>query len=158
MYPAGEARVRADAVTLSFSPIEGGASYGVAVEAVDGSRVFEQQTNVSPVPIPIGILKPATPYYWTVRTVDSAGASARGQAAFATLSIQDAQAREAVRASLEAEGEARSLGLLAQIDRRLGLLDESRADLRRAVNKSPDDPALREALAQLEQQMARKRH
>jgi hypothetical protein len=153
LYPSANARARPEAIVLSFLPVEGAASYAVDVTADDGSRVFGVETNASEVPVPAGVLKPGRTYHWTVRTKGAFGAAAQGEAELNTLSSEHARARERLRASLESAGDARSLGFLAEIDRRLGLLMEARDELRRAVSSAPSDPSLREALARVDHEI-----
>jgi hypothetical protein len=102
--------------------------------------------------VPAGTLKPGTTYFWRVETLDRFGAAARGEAGFSTVGADTQRSRDALAAAIGTSESPRALGLLAEIDRRIGLLRESRDGFRAAVARAPEDKALREALARIEQQ------
>ncbi|MBW8879134.1 MAG: hypothetical protein JF614_29690 [Acidobacteria bacterium] len=130
LYPGHGAATLAGATVLRFEPIEGGARYRVEVQDRQGKLIFEAETTASAVTLPTGLLRPGTSYDWSVRTVERAGPVAQGKADFVTLSSRTAKAREALRNALMKEGDSTSLALLAEVDRSLGLLAESRDELR----------------------------
>jgi hypothetical protein len=154
LYPDRGAATLADSTVLRFTPVRNASRYRVEVETETGASVFQGETESPTVAIAAGILKPATKYYWQVRTMDSVGQVARGSAEFVTLGSETARARAALEAALAGAGEAASLALLAEIDRSLGLLVEARDEFRAALARAPGDVALRHALDRLEQQLA----
>jgi hypothetical protein len=153
LYPSVGATTRADETTLEFARAAGAGPYKVQVDDRDGVSVFKAETDVSQVSVPAGVLKSASLYYWTVRASGPGGGSA--QASFRTLSAGDERARERFKAAIEETNDARALGVLAELDRRLGLIAEARKELQAAVRAAPEDAALRSALARLEAQINR---
>lgn len=152
LYPHCGAAVLAEEARLHFQPVTGAREYRIEVQDGQSRTVFQADTESSPVKVPAGMLQSGHRYWWTVHTLDRPGAVARGGAELVTLGADAARAREKAREVLEAEGPG-SLPLLAEIDRSLGLLREAREDLRTALESAPSDPALREALAELEMQL-----
>jgi len=152
LYPRGGAATLAGATTLRFEPVAGGGKYQVEVQDRQGSVVFSTETTV-PVVNPGRVLEPGVRYDWTVRTLERVGPVATGQADFVTLTAEEARKREALRKAVEAAGDGATLALLAEVDRRLGLLIEARDELQVAVRESPGDSALAEALATLERHL-----
>lgn len=153
LYPAGGAMSLADSTVLRFSPVHEAAGYVVEVEDEMGRTVFQAQTQAPSVAVSGGILKPGSSYYWRVRTLEAIGPARRGEARFATLAGEDTRLRAALREALEPKGEVESLALLAEVDRRLGLLSEAREGLRAALARAPEDESLRQALAAVEKQL-----
>jgi hypothetical protein len=154
LYPDAGSATLADSTVLRFMPVPDASRYRVEVETETGTSVFHVETPSSIVNVARGILKPGARYYWQVRTLDRIGQVARGAAEFVTLGADTAGARARLEESLEREGDASSLALLAEIDRRLGLHVEAREKFRTAVARTPADVALRQALDRLEQQLA----
>lgn len=152
LYPRHEAAVLAEEAVLRFRPVTGARGYRIEVQDDEGQIVFQTDVASPPVKLPAGILHTDRRYWWTVRTVDRPGAVARGEAELVTLSEDAARMREEARRILEAEA-PESLPLLVEIDRSLGLLFEAREDLRKALEGEPADPALQEALAEVERQL-----
>ena len=150
LYPADPAAALADRTVLRFEPVAGAAKYRLEVEDERGAGVAEFETSEPAVAVSAGVLAPGRTYYWRVSSLDSAGSPARGAAQFATLSEENAVARRALRAALENTGDPRSLALLAEIDRALGLMWEARETLQEAARKAPDDPDIRSALERIE--------
>ena len=150
LYPADQAAALADRTVLRFEPVTGAAKYKVEVEDERGARIAEFETSEPAVAVSAGVLAPGRSYYWRVSSLDSVGPPARGAAQFVTLNEQNAGARRALRAALEDTGDPRSLALLAEIDRALGLLWEARETLQEAVRKAPEDADIRSALERIE--------
>jgi hypothetical protein len=163
--PPGGVRVRSDVVsglkpthavlsteptTLRFDRVRGASRYSVEVDDETGRRLIAGETSEPEFVIPAGTLQSGAAYYWRVQTIDKVGAAARGSSRFTTLSHEQMQMREAIRQTLVSEGGAGSLALLAEIDRRLGLLQEALTGFRAALREKPDDPAIEEAIRQLE--------
>jgi hypothetical protein len=148
-----------DAVTLAphtqlrFAPVAGAGTYDIEIEDYSGRRVFGFETRDSEVIVPSGVLEPGVAYQWTVRTLDLFGATARGTGQFRTLSSEDERDREALRRSLDAEGGARALALLAAVDQRLGLYAEALEGFREALRRTPDDMPIAKAIRSLEERL-----
>lgn len=154
LYPRGDGATLPESTVLRFSPAPGASRYRVELEDETGRTIFDAETQATSVGVPAGIVKPGSRYFWKVRTLDRMGAAVRGESAFGTLSAEDIGRRAAVKAVLEDKGDAPSLALLAEIDRRLGLLAEAREEFRAALAKSPGDDAIRRALGEIEQRLA----
>jgi CHAT domain-containing protein/Tfp pilus assembly protein PilF len=153
LYPRRGAAALAGVTVLRFEPVEGAGKYGLEVQDRQGNVVFAIEVTASPVSLPAEVLQPGTHYHWTVRTLERVGPVAKGEADFVTLPSGLAQKRETLRTAVEAAGDGASLVLLAEVDRSLGMLIESRDGLRAAVEKSPGDAALAEELAVIERQL-----
>ena len=145
LYPDRGSATLAESTVLRFAPDPHASRYAVEVQTESGTRVLQVETQSPAVVVSAGILRPGARYYWQVRTLDKTGQVARGAAEFVTVSEKTARARAALKAALDAAGDATSLALAAEIDRSLGLHAEARAQLRAAVAKAPDDVALRRA-------------
>jgi hypothetical protein len=154
LYPREDSASLPESTALLFAPADGAGRYRVEVEDESGRTIFEAETESSVVRVPAGILKAGTRYYWKVRTVGRVGPALRGESEFATLSAQDAEKRAALKASLETNGDAESLALLAEIDHRLGLLTEAREEFRSALSKAPKQEGVRKALEEVEKQLS----
>ena len=150
LYPRGDSRTLHDGTVLRFSPVAGATTYKVEVEDETGKTVFDTEVHSSSVAISPGILRPAARYVWRVRTLDRPGLAARGEEEFETLSADDAAQRALLKQALERSGDAASLPLLAEIDRRLGLLFDAREEFRTALAKSPENEGIRLALKRLD--------
>jgi hypothetical protein len=163
--PAGGIRLRgtemvglrpADSVTLPertilrFTPVAGASRYGLEIEDVAGQRIFSAESTTASVSVPAGILAPQSVYYWTVRTLDKAGATVRGAAEFRTLSSEDGRLRQALRGSIDDDVHGDALAFLAEVDRRLGLYQEALDGFRAALARRPDDVTLQQAVRRLE--------
>lgn len=153
LHPASGDRSLADQAALLFQPVQGASKYRVEVADAGGQVVFTTETSVTEVTVPAGLLKPAGTYYWRVETLDRFGAAARGEAQFSTADTGTERSRAAMADMLTASSDARALGLLAEIDRRIGLPLMARDGLRAAVARAPEDTVLRAALDRVEQQL-----
>jgi hypothetical protein len=136
-------------LTLRFTPVRGASRYAVEIESADGRRIAGGETTSPAFVVPAGVLEPGATYVWTVQTVDKIGDAARGAARFTTLSIDDVQARAALRAAADT-GASESLALLAEVDRRLELYPEALAGFRAALKRAPKDRTLLEAIRDIE--------
>jgi hypothetical protein len=154
LYPRGEVSALPDETQLRFAPVPGAASYRVEVEDESGVVVFQAEVESPGVRVSPGVLKPGARYFWMVRTLRGSGSPARGEAEFATLRAEVIESRAKLRHALEKPDEAASLALLAEVDRELGLLAEAHDAFRAALDRTPDDAALRNALRQLEATLA----
>jgi len=153
LYPRGWAAALAGATVLRFNPVDGGGKYQIEIQNRQGNAVFMQETAITEVTVPAGLLKPGMRYDWTVRTVERVGPVARGEAGFVTLPADIAEAREALRRAVGREEGDPSQALLADIDLGLGMLVEARDELRLALGGTSEDAALRAVLADLERKL-----
>ena len=153
LYPRCGAATLAAATVLRFEAVDGAGKYQIEVQDRQGNVVFETETETPTVSIPAGALQTDESYHWTVRTLERVGPVAKGEADFVTLPSSLAEKREALRKAVEKEGDGASLALLAEVDRSLGLWAEARDELRAAVQSSPSDAALAEALAEIERRL-----
>lgn len=152
-YPGDGFSVLADRAVLEFRVVDGAHRYRVEIQNEAGKAIFQVETQAAKVHVSPGVLQRGSSYYWTVRSLDRQGAVARGESSFSTLSTEAEEARETLLASVEKAGDAASFALMAEIDRGLGLLGEARDGLRTALQKSPAEPQLAEALAALERRL-----
>ena len=152
LYPREGWSVRADAAVLLFDPVPSARRYRVSVEDEAGATVLDAEREGPRLDVAPGTLKPGARYYWRVRTLGAAGPGHRGEAEFTTLDAEGAARRARLAEALRREG-AGGLGLLAEIDRGLGLVLEAREELRAAIEAAPADASLREALARLDRQL-----
>ena len=154
LYPRKDASALPDETTLLFSPVREAARYKVELEDEVGRTIFSAETESTSLAVPTGILKPGARYFWRVKTVEIVGPAARGESEFATLASEEIDKRASFKAGLREKGDAEALALLAEIDRRLGLLRESRNEFREALSKSPSDQTLRRILGEAERQLS----
>ena len=154
LYPRRGAASLAEDMVLRFRPVESAKAYQVGVHDRQGRKVFATETTTSMVPVPTELLDPGVSYRWTVSTADQVGFVLRGEAELFVLPKNAAEQREKLRKALEAAGDSASLSLLASVDQGLGLLAEAHEELRIALQISPGDAALAEALAELEWRLA----
>lgn len=153
LYPRRSFSAPSDSVVLQFTPAAGQRRYKLTVEDREGATIFQVETDSATARVPSDRLKPGSRYYWTVRTLDSAGWSLHGESEFVTLNEEAAKARAALKDAVGTAADGAAWALLAEVDRRLGLGLEAREDLKAALAKSPDDPGLRGALAALEKRL-----
>jgi hypothetical protein len=153
LYPHAGTATLADETVLRFVASDGG-EYHAKVADPDGSKILEVSTRSGEVRVPAGILRPATRYSWTVRTLTRSGKPESGSAQFTTVSAESAKRRDALRETLLASNESSALALAASIDEALGLQWEAREELRQAAAKDPGDQSLREALERLSREIS----
>jgi hypothetical protein len=65
-----------------------------------------------------------------------------GESEFATLPAHEIERRALFKSAAESRGDAETLALLAEVDRRLGLLLEARNEFQQALAKSSADSAM----------------
>jgi hypothetical protein len=139
---------------LSFTPAAGGARYVVSVLDPAGRTVFTVETGDHRLALPAAALRPGTTYLWRVVTVGRAGATLRGEAEFRTLGQRTVRARERLRRALLARpgsGDAAARLALAEVDRRLGLVNEAAEGAAAAAAMAPGDAALQAAAERIRQ-------
>ena len=154
LYPRADTATLPEGTTLRFSPIDGAARYKVELEDESGRTLFEAETPGATLNVPTGILMPGARYYWKVRSVDRIGPAVRGESEFATLATADMEKRTTLKATLENRGDLESLALLAEVDRRLGLLAEANEEFQAALARSPGSDAIRRALEEIQKQLS----
>lgn len=154
MYPAGGASALAGETALSFAAVPGASRYRLRVDNTEGRAIFRTETTSTTITVPPGTLQPGVTYYWYVETVDRFGGAAKGLAEFSTVERDSEEARRLLRLNISGKPDARTLGLLADIDWRVGLWREAVEGFRQAVRLAPEDAALREALADAQRQLA----
>ena len=152
LYPRADATSLAGSTTLAFSSLPGVTEYHVEVEDEEGETVFHVTTRGSAVPVSPDVLRPGQRYRWSVRGNSPEGL-ARGEAEFSTLDTEAVRARQQLRASPGLADDVASLALLAEVDRNLGLMQEARDGFARALERTPGDSALRQALDQVESRL-----
>lgn len=150
LYPGPEARTLPDHTTLSFGSNPRASSYRATVEDEAGRIVFSAETRQTTIELPSGVLQPGRRYYWSVRTLQSAGPAATGESVFATLSVEELQQRDAFLQGMTERSDAESQGLMAEVDRRLGLLSEARRGFVRAKALTPHSEGLEAAIVEIE--------
>ena len=150
LYPRADAAVLADDARLSFEGAAG-MTYSVRIEdEATGQTVFEANTRPTTVTVATGILRPGRKYYWEVRPQGADQPPERRWAEFHTLGAEDTARRASLRARLELIADDEALGLLAEVDRRLGLLSEAAEGFLRALSRSMDQEPLRRRLKDVE--------
>lgn len=122
LSPARGAARLAHQTVLSFEPVRGALQYRVEVRDASGVRVFETVAKGPTVAVPPGALRAGARYTWKVRTADRPGPVVEGVEAFHTLDAAAVEALDRLRREVAAAGDASALALLAETDRRLGLL------------------------------------
>jgi hypothetical protein len=151
LYPSGDATI-ADRTTLRFDGPSAAKAYLVNIVDEGDRPVFDVKTERRVVAVPAGVLETGRRYYWRVSVEDDSAAPARSEAAFTTLPASTVQTREAFIARLRHD-DAGDLGLLAQVDKRLGLSMEARDELVTAAARAPNDGHLRRMLGDLDKQL-----
>jgi len=153
LHPRAGCTTLADRTVLSYSPIPG-AVFKVEVEEESGRTILEAETRSSSVQVSPGILRPGERYYWKVWTLGGTRPAARAEGDFRTLAAEDTERRAALKAALEEAGDVDSLALVAEIDRRLGLLLEARDAFRALAARFPAHAPTRRALDELEARLS----
>jgi len=157
MYPSNGDATIASSTRLRFEGPDTANGYVINLSDTDLGSVFTVTTTGSVVNVPPGVLEAGRAYLWsvTVSRVDGV----RGQAfatSFVTLPASTVEDRDAFIASLR-RNDPRDLGLLAQVDKRLGLLMEARDELLAAIARAPRDGRLRRMLDDLDKQLESRR-
>lgn len=143
LRPSGTV-TRAQQTVLSFQAVNGATRYKLVVEDEAGREVFAVEVSTTRTPVPPDVLTAGRPYYWTVETLDKVGAVARGSGRFTTLSPDAEQAREVLRRTVGTSNAPDTVALLAEIDRRLGLVEEALNGFAQALARDPGNARLRQ--------------
>jgi hypothetical protein len=151
LYPRDGHVTRAGDTVLRFAPATGARSYGVEVRDGKGRQVFQQEAAGPTVAVPASVLGPGESYIWVVRTIE--GPAARGQAAFETLSTEREAARQSLAGAAGRAADPAAHALLAEVDRRWGLLREAGEGYRMALAIPGPSQGLREALEEVSREI-----
>jgi hypothetical protein len=147
LYPRAGASAIADNITLRFGGVREATSYRVAIDDARGNRLWNITTQKTSVSIPNDTLKPGERYVWHVRAMRSGVELGDGTAEFNTLTIPELAQRSEFVKALGARSDAlATLALLGDVDLRLGLIAEACDEFSKALERNPDDAALRRAL------------
>jgi CHASE2 domain-containing sensor protein/predicted Ser/Thr protein kinase len=147
MYPREGMTALPNGLQFSFDSVPGASTYRIDLKDADGNILDNVQTAATHVVIPSGTVQAGATYSWHVRAIGSMGVVGEGEARFATISEQDGREREALARALSASKEdASAVALLADVDWRLGLLEEARQGLSAALRLRPGDAAIVHAL------------
>jgi hypothetical protein len=149
LYPRSPGTVLPEHAVLRSEPASKADAYRVEVEEESGRVVFQAESSAPAVTVSPGILKPGGRYFWRVRSLGPVAPPARGEADFVVLPADVLEARRGLQGLLPA-GAGPQVGLLAEIDRGLGLWQEARDRLQSALKGTPDDSTLQELLARVE--------
>lgn len=143
LYPREGMSALPGPVNLSFGIVAAASEYRLEIEDDGGNKILDQQTTATHVLVD---LKPGSRYAWRVRAVGHNGIIGEGYATFVTISQQEAEQRtHFANAVGPAAGDPFVLGLLAELDLRLGLLHEAQQGFRDALALRPGDAAIRRA-------------
>jgi hypothetical protein len=153
LYPSAESAALPEETVLRFTRVEDATRYRVDLQDETGRTIFDIETQSSEIPIPAGVLRAGGRYHWRVRTVDRMGPAVWADSDFSTLPEEDIHRRTVLRNALVKTGDAESLALLAEIDRRLGLLTQAQEEFRSALSKAPDNTALQKALTEIDKEL-----
>jgi hypothetical protein len=151
MYPREGMTALPNTVTLSFAPLAEASTYRIELKDADGNTLVNIQSASTTVEIPSESIQAGGSYSWHVRAIGTNGVVGDGEATFAVISSQDARQREELIKALSGSTEdASALALLADVDLRLGLLDEARQGLEAALRLRPRDIAIRHTLERVQ--------
>lgn len=155
--PSPHSAVLPDRVIFSFEPAAAVRRYSVEVRASDGTLVHKAESAGGEVKVPEGLLAAGSEYVWRVTGMGREGGTAppRCEARFRVLSRDAAEERAAFVQSLN-RADPSSLLLLAEVDRRLGLVREARIELREASASSQLTPDARAGAERLEERLREK--
>lgn len=147
LYPRKNSVALAEKLTLKFAPVATATSYRVTLEDDSGNRILDTTTESTTVPVADGTTEWGSHYSWHVRAFVSSTVIAQGGSEFSTLSAEEALRREEFAKAVGVKSnDPAALALLADVDLRLGLTAEACEEFSAALQKKPDDAALRRAL------------
>jgi hypothetical protein len=152
-YPVANAAILSSRPVLTFEPIPAVTSYLIEIENDEGTVIHRTQSSGTPVTLAAGILKPGSKYYWEVRGVVSEADGPQCGAGFSVLPLEDETRRAALETAVRKAGDPDSLALLAEIDRRLGLLREARDEFTGALEVTSTPETIRPVLKRIEAAM-----
>jgi hypothetical protein len=147
LYPSAGTYALPDRLTLRFKAVPDATSYRVVLEGDGGDKLLNVTTQSTEVKVPSGTMEAGAHYSWHVRAMRSGMAIGVGTAEFDTLSAENALQRAEFASALGATGSnPAALGLLGEVDLRLGLVAEACEEFSAALELKPGDIALRRGL------------
>jgi hypothetical protein len=146
LYPRAGAAALPSSLTLLFSPVREASIYEVTLEDESGEMLLRERSSSTSLAVPPDKLRDGARYSWRVRAIGSAGVLGEGAAAFVTISREDIEQRTQFAEALGETAEALRLALLADVDLRLGLIAEARAEFEAALRLNPSDAAIQRVL------------
>lgn len=149
LYPRNGVAALPSSVTLLFSPLREASAYDITLVDEAGETVLRQRTSSTSLVVPPDKLREGVHYSWHVRAIGSAGVLGQGAAEFVTLSRENIEERTRFAEALRDAPETSRLTLLADVDLRLGLIAEARAEFEAALRLNPSDAAIQRALARI---------
>ncbi len=157
MYPRDGMAALPGAAKLSFESVAQASSYRVQLVGDEGT-VLKLRTTSNEIAIPNGTLKAGRHYSWLVEANGPEGQLiGRGSATFVTISEEDQERRAALSKAVQvAADQAAGLSLIADVDFRLGLLEEAREGFTAALRLKPDGMAISRQLGLVEDELAGK--
>jgi hypothetical protein len=150
-YPAPGVAILPGESTFAFDPAANITSYVMEIENGEGNVIHRAESSGGPIHVAAGVLQPGANYYWEVGGGVPDSPKCGGE--FSVLSSEDEASRQIFRSAVQNSGEADGLAILAEIDRRLGLLREAREEFNAALSKSSTPDAIRAKLREIERVM-----
>lgn len=148
VQPTNDTATLADQTVLEVEPVASD-DYEMEIEGPDASIAFRVRGRHTRVAVPPGVLRPGLGYRWRVVAHLATGFESTGEGRFHTIGEQETRERARLRETLSTT-DAGHLGLLAEVDRTLGLLDEALAGFRAAREAGASDDVIAERIAELE--------
>jgi hypothetical protein len=156
IYPRQGATTDARETTLRFgASSESAAGYRVVLEDEDGTVLLHTVVKEREVALPPDLLDDGRRYYWRVLALEEAGTSGVAEGDFRTLDSESASRRRILQPQLGRSNDAYVLALLAEAERSLGLVWESRENFCEAHRLAPEDATLRKRCEDLESLLQR---
>lgn len=152
-YPAANVSILPGQSVFSFEPVAEATTYVLEIENDEGVVIHRAQSSGGPVTIPAEILKPGAIYYWEIRGLAPGAEGPQCGAEFSVLPLEDETRRAALRTVVQNMGDADSLALLGEVDRRLGLLREAREEFAAALRQSSTPETIRSVIMQIDVRM-----
>ena len=157
LYPRHGMFALPDSVNLTFSKVADNSNYRIDLSDEDGESLAMWETAATEFPIPEGIVQAGSRYNWRVQAIVGGAVVAEGRASFATVSELDLQRRTDFARALQAVApESLRSALLADLDFRLGVLQQARDGFQAALRLSRGDPGVQHGLELVEAALAEK--
>ena len=158
LYPRAGSAVLPDQVTLRFKAFPKARSYSVVLEDDNHHRLLSVTTQSTGVSVGSGTIEAGAHYRWQVEAMGPGGMIGAGVAEFSALSAENILYRTEFASALSSDGDnSATLALLAEVDRRLGLVAEACDEFTAALKQHPRDGTLRRALDSARAELADKR-
>ena len=157
LYPRQGMFALPDSVNLTFSKVADAGYYRIELRDEDGESLAMWETTIVEFPIPAGTIQAGSRYNWRVQAVAGGAVVAEGRASFATVSELDLQRRsDFTRALRVVAPESLQSALLADLDFRLGLLQQARSGFQTALRLNAGDPGVQHRLELVESALIEK--